>query len=111
MPLLSTLLSGSARLDAAASGGRSVKSGLPADDPDAGRRIQRALVALGQPLPISFPNGPNRDPDGEFGDETSRAVVAFQRKAFPTLPGEWDGRVGRNTLAEMDSRLPKGSSA
>jgi hypothetical protein len=105
MPLRSAILSGNPRLEQAAAGGPSVKPAPPADDSDAVRRIQRALVALGHPLPVSFANGPDK-PDGKFGEETRKAVVAFQRKAFPTQPEEWDGRVGKNTLAKMDARLP-----
>jgi hypothetical protein len=42
-----------------------------------------------------------------FGNETFLAVQRFQKQAFPNRPAEWDGRVGKNTLAEMDRRLPK----
>jgi hypothetical protein len=110
MALTSSILAGSPRLDQAAAGGPSVKPGLPADDVDAVQRIQRALVTLGQPLPISFPNGPANDPDGIFGDETYRAVLTFQKKVFPSEPEQWDGRVGKNTLAKMDGLLPKGAT-
>lgn len=103
MPLRSEILAGNARLEAAANGAPSVKKAPPADDPDAVRRIQKALVALGFPLPISFP--PGGEPDGKFGTETFNAVIAFQRHAFPGEPGQWDGRVGKNTLAAMDDAL------
>jgi peptidoglycan hydrolase-like protein with peptidoglycan-binding domain len=107
MALQSAVLRGNARLDEAAGGGRSVKRRPPDDDADAVRRIQNALVALGFPLPKSFPNGPAGAPDGLFGSETFTAVQGFQRQVFPSSPGAWDGRVGKNTLAEMDQRLPK----
>ena len=35
-------------------------------------------------------------------------MIAFQKKVFPTDLWQWDGRVGKNTLREMDLRLPKG---
>lgn len=110
MALESAILSGNARLEEAAAGGAAVKQRPPDDDADAVRRIQNALVALGFPLPGSFPNGPGGAPDGLFGNETFGAVQKFQRQVFPTSPGAWDGRVGKNTLAEMDQRLPKGAA-
>jgi peptidoglycan hydrolase-like protein with peptidoglycan-binding domain len=110
MALQSAILAGNSRLEQAADGGPSVKKRPPDDDEDAVRRIQNALVALGFPLPKSFPNGPSGAPDGKFGDETFGAVKGFQRQVFPKTPQEWDGRVGAKTLAEMDKRLPKGSA-
>lgn len=104
MPLQSEILSGNARLDNAASGGPSVKKGPPHDDPEAVKKIQRALVELGHPLPVSFGSG---EPDGVFGNETFNAVLAFQKKVFPGQWAEWDGRVGQKTLAKMDELLPK----
>jgi peptidoglycan hydrolase-like protein with peptidoglycan-binding domain len=103
--LKSDILSGSARLERAASGGPSVTMGPPADEPDAVKRIQKGLVALGFPMSISFPNGPGGEPDGIFGHETYRTVIAFQRREFPKEPGQWDGRVGRFTLGRMDEQL------
>jgi peptidoglycan hydrolase-like protein with peptidoglycan-binding domain len=107
--LTSVILSGNARLDEAAAGGPSVKKAPPADDPDAVRRIQKALAALEFSMPRSFPEGPEKEPDGKYGDETHQTVVAFQRKEFPTEPGQWDGRCGKNTLARMDEMLLEGS--
>jgi peptidoglycan hydrolase-like protein with peptidoglycan-binding domain len=106
MPLQSSILAGNARLEQAHAGGPSVKPGPPHDDVDAVRRIQRALVALGFSLPLSFPNGPNADPDGIYGSETRQAVVAFQKRAFPNSFSEWDGRTGTKTLTAMDGLLP-----
>ena len=109
MPLRSTILSGNPRLEQAAhAGGPSVKPGPPHDDVDAVMRIQRALVALGFALPLSFPNGPDADPDGIYGSETRQAVVAFQKRVFPNAFSEWDGRTGTKTLTEMDRLLPSG---
>lgn len=106
MPDFSILL-GSPRLDIAAAGGPSVKKRPPDDDPDAIRRIQHALVELGFPLPKSFPGGASGEPDGLFGPETFNAVHAFQKREFPGQYGQWDGRVGKNTLAKMSAKLPR----
>jgi peptidoglycan hydrolase-like protein with peptidoglycan-binding domain len=107
--LRSSILSGNARLDDAAAGGPSVKKAPPADDPDAVRRIQKALAALEFSLPRSFPAGADNEPDGKYGDETHQTVIAFQKKAFPTEPGQWDGRCGKNTLGRMDEMLLEGA--
>jgi hypothetical protein len=107
--LKSAVLAGNARLDGAAAGGPSIKKAPPADDPDAVRRIQRALVALGFPMPRSFPGGPTSQPDGEFGDETFQRVISFQRREFPKDSGQWDGRCGKDTLGRMDALLSKNS--
>jgi hypothetical protein len=106
MALKSQILSGNTRLEKAAVGPPSVKPAPPNDDVDAVRRIQRALVALGHPLKRSFPDGPTKDPDGKYGQETYATVIAFQKRVFKNEPKEWDGRVGKNTLAKMDSMLP-----
>lgn len=37
------------------------------------------------------------DIDGIFGNDTRNATIAFQKKAFPNQPGEWDGIVGPKT--------------
>lgn len=37
------------------------------------------------------------DIDGIFGTGTRNATIAFQKKAFPNQPGEWDGVVGAKT--------------
>jgi hypothetical protein len=107
MPLESALLKGNARLEAVAAGGPSIKAAPPADDDEAVIRIQLALVRLGFALPKSFPDGPNEDPDGKFGPETTAAVIAFQKQKFPGTPSEWDGRVGPKTLAKLDEALGK----
>jgi peptidoglycan hydrolase-like protein with peptidoglycan-binding domain len=106
MALQSAILAGppaNPRLESAASGGPAIK-GLPAvEDAEAVGRIQKALVALGFPLPGSVRAG---RPDGRFGPETLQGVKAFQKVAFPADSTQWDGQVGRLTLAEMDRRLP-----
>lgn len=35
--------------------------------------------------------------DGSFGPDTEAATLAFQKKAFPTQPSEWDKVVGEKT--------------
>jgi peptidoglycan hydrolase-like protein with peptidoglycan-binding domain len=107
MALQSEILSGNQRLDNAAAGGPSIKKRPPDDDPEAVKKIQRALVELGHPLPVSFSSG---EPDGVFGNETFNAVMAYQKKVFPGQWAEWDGRVGQKTLAKMDEQLPKGGA-
>jgi hypothetical protein len=111
MGLQSKILSGNTRLESAAGGGPSIKPAPPNDDVDAVKRIQKALVTLGFPLPLSFPLGPRNDPDGKFGQETFQQTVEFQKKTFPTDPSQWDGRFGKNTLGAMDPLLPKGAPA
>ncbi len=105
--LRSIILAGNSRLDVASQGPPSIKMAPPHDDADAVMRIQKALVALGFKLPKSFPKGPEEDPDGKYGKETFDAVVAFQKREFPTDPKQWDGRVGQFTLARMDNQLPQ----
>jgi peptidoglycan hydrolase-like protein with peptidoglycan-binding domain len=107
MALRSAILAGNTRLESAASGGPSIKQAPPEDDADAVRRIQKALVALGFSMPLSFPSGLASEPDGKFGTETYHAVLAFQKREFPQDPNQWDGRVGKNTLGRMDQILPR----
>jgi len=104
MPLNSVLLKGNARLEQVLGGARSVRRGV-ADDADAVGRIQRALAQLVAPMPRSFPSGPSGPPDGVFGAETEGHVRTFQRRAFPSAPLEWDGRVGARTLQKLDDAL------
>lgn len=110
MALQSILLAGNARLEQAAGGGPSVKKRPPDDEPDAVRRIQRALVELGFKLPLSFPNGYGAEPDGLYGNETYQAVMGYQKREFPDEWQQWDGRVGKNTLARMDAQLSKSTT-
>ena len=109
MPLNSDILKGTvrnARLEQAAVGPPPIKAAPPADDVEAIRRIQRALVALGQPLPKSFPDGPDKEPDGKYGEEVYQAVLAFQQRVFISR----DGRVGKETLKMMDAVLVSGQA-
>ena len=105
--LTSAILSGNSRLDQVSSGAPSIKKRPPDDDNDAVQRIQRALTELGYPLPNSFPQGPDGDPDGIFGEETFVQVQSFQKRVFPSDAGQWDGRVGQLTLGKLDALLPE----
>jgi len=85
MPLNSAIFKGTvrnARLEQAAVGPPPIKAAPPADDVDAIRRIQRALVALGHPIPKSFPNGPDKEPDGKYAEEVFKAVLSFQQQVL-----------------------------
>jgi len=106
--LKSSILTGNTRLESAASGGPSVKRAPPEDEPEAVRRIQKALVALGFSMPLSFSSSGN--PDGKFGSETYSTVVSFQKRQFPQDPSQRDGRVGKNTLGRMDELLMEDSA-
>ena len=113
MALSNSLLADSPRLVQASNGPPSVKHAPPKDDADAVGRIQIALRLLAPfpKMPKTFTAGDGSDgtigtPDGQFGEETVAAVLAFQKRVFPNSPGEWDGRVGKNTLAAMDKELP-----
>ena len=43
--------------------------------------------------------------DGDFGADTEKAVLAFQKDAFPDNKAEWDGVVGKNTKAALEQAL------
>ncbi len=53
--------------------------------------IQRQLVKAGISL----------TPDGVFGPSTKDAVLAFQKKAWPTTSAEWDGIFGRGSAKKL----------
>ena len=40
--------------------------------------------------------------DKSYGKLTRQAVIDFQKKAFSSQPNEWDGIVGKKTLAELE---------
>ena len=83
MPLNSRTLGGSTRLEDAAAGGRPVRELPQSEDPDAVKRIQKALVELGFQrffTSKSFPQGFDGEPDGRYGMETVNAVKAFQQQ-------------------------------
>lgn len=39
--------------------------------------------------------------DGYYGKNTKNTVIAFQKKAFPNQPKEWDGIVGSKTIEKL----------
>jgi len=103
-----SLFVGNSRLDEAYNTlGRSLKPAPIAEDPDAVRRLQKALLKLmGEAaMSKSFPNGFNAEPDGKYGKQTMDAVLAFQRKTFPGQFAECDGRAGIKTLRAMNVGL------
>ena len=53
------------------------------------KTIQRIIYARGIDKNITV--------DGDFGPATKTAVIALQKKLFPSEPNEWDGIVGRKT--------------
>jgi len=107
MALQSAILKGNIpnpRLEQAADGPPAIKAGPPDDDVEAIQRIQQALVSVGHPLPRSFASG---RPDGKFRGETKQGVIDFQKRVFSGEPAQWDGRVGKKTLAKLDERLER----
>jgi peptidoglycan hydrolase-like protein with peptidoglycan-binding domain len=62
--------------------------------------LQLALLDLGFAMPISTHSGSSL-PDGIFGAETLRAVMAFQRANGL----EVDGVVGAHTMARLDQLI------
>jgi peptidoglycan hydrolase-like protein with peptidoglycan-binding domain len=67
---------------------------------EAVRKLQQALMDLGFSLPISIRR--YGSPDGVYGKETANQVREFQIK-YRLLP---DGKVGRQTLTQLDALLP-----
>lgn len=63
------------------------------------KTLQLALMALGNPMPIS--TAKLGVADGIFGQETHEAVRRFQKQAGKTR----DGKVGPKTLAALDKHL------
>ena len=91
--LKSPILAGNARLDSTTAGGPSIKKAPPADDRTRCDAFRRRLVGtrvLDAALP---PLGPTNEPDGKFGDETYRTVIAFQRREF-SRTSRVNGMVG-----------------
>lgn len=62
------------------------------------RLLQNNLLALGYSVG-------KWGADGIFGDSTRSAVIAFQKKAFPTQSKEWDGIYGTKTYNAMVQAL------
>jgi len=78
-------------LDEVLNGKRFLKSG---DSGDHVTRIQQGLMDAGQPLK-------NFGPDGKFGSETKKAVIAFQEAHGLGK----DGVIGTNTMGTLDLYL------
>lgn len=70
------------------------------------RALQLALIDLGFAMPISTKNGTSL-PDGVFGSETLKTVMAFQRANALVV----DGVVGANTMAQLDKVTAAQSAA
>jgi peptidoglycan hydrolase-like protein with peptidoglycan-binding domain len=56
--------------------------------------LQQRLNALGTTPPLKV--------DGDFGQKTFDAVVAFQKEHFPDDEKQWDGKVGPLTWGAID---------
>ena len=67
---------------------------------EAVRIVQMALIDLGFVMPVSTANKKTL-PDGIFGNETVRILIAFQRANGLVA----DGIVGAKTLARLDALL------
>jgi hypothetical protein len=61
--------------------------------------VQHALYDLGYPMP-------KHGIDGDFGAETKKAVIAFQKDKF-TAKKDHDGIVGPKTMGMLDARFGK----
>src|SRR4029450_9949808 len=59
--------------------------------------LQLALIDLGFAVPVSTKHGP-RPPDGVFGAETQKTVMAFQKANGLVV----DGVVGAHTIERLD---------
>jgi len=90
--LQSSLIGGSADLASVAAGDRRIEA---PESSDAVARIQQALICVGFELPES-------GVDGNFGNETSAAIIAFKtdRGLFPNDPV-----VGSGTTARLDLEI------
>jgi peptidoglycan hydrolase-like protein with peptidoglycan-binding domain len=73
---------------------------------DGVRVLQLALIDLGFAMPISTKNGASL-PDGVFGAETLKTVMAFQRANGLVA----DGVVGAHTMERLDKVIAAQSAA
>lgn len=111
MALKHPLFTGSPRLlEAYERRGRQSVKRSPPDEPDAIRRIQKALLQLmgEREMAHSFPGGPKSEPTGVFTEALLWSIIRFQQKAFPGQIMKHDGRVGRETLDKMQEALGTG---
>lgn len=60
--------------------------------------LQQNLMSLGYKLP-------RYGADGDFGDETRSAVIAFQKAVFPKEPKEWDGIYGPKSYQKLMDKI------
>ena len=60
--------------------------------------LQQNLLSLGYKLP-------RYGADGDYGDETRSAVIAFQKASFPENAKEWDGIYGPKSYQKLTEAL------
>ncbi len=111
MALKHPLFTGSPRLlEAYERRGRQSVKRSPPDEPDAIRRIQKALRLLmgDREMAHSFPGGPKGEPTGVFTEALLWSIIRFQQRVFPGQIMKHDGRVGRETLDKMQEGLGSG---
>ena len=84
---------------------RGIRPAPPNDDPVAIQTVQRGLKKLGHDVGEDWQ--PGSPPSGWYGAGTKAAVTAFQRRAFPDTPADWDGAFGPRTLGVMDTWLAR----
>lgn len=97
MPLFSTQLSSSPRLQKAVNNAPPVSVG---ESNEGVAAMQQGLIDLGFDMPISTTHGA-KSPDGIYGAETGKVLRRFQQQQGLTA----DGLAGTNTLTRMDALL------
>lgn len=100
MPLSSPRFASNSRLQKAADNAPPLRRG---EIGDGVWSIQKAMIDLGYPMPISTKKFD--EPDGIFGDETFKTIYQFQKDQGLAT----DGVVGRNTMARLDELFPTGA--